>query len=81
MFTSVKQPRKRASNTVIWELHRGAMEEAEGLSWQGCIASCLVSISVFDTPQTSGEYILNQKRTKGSEKVNHKLDQGTHING
>ena len=57
------------------------MEEAEGLSWQGCIASCLVSISVFDTPQTSGEYILNQKRTKGSEKVNHKLDQGTHING
>ena len=35
VFISVKQPRKHASNTVIWELQRGAMAEDIG---KACLA-------------------------------------------
>ena len=34
-FTSVKQPRKCASNTVIWELRRGATAEDIGKACPG----------------------------------------------
>jgi len=48
----------------------------EGLSWQGSVESCLVTISsIFRRTHFEQE-------KKGSDKeVNHKLDKGTHING